>query len=158
MSTPPLTLNERRTRAVQLATIDEGIHESIRTVQDSAPADADAVITSLLAASQALQAEADKLWPKQAWHSTATGGPPMLGDLHVKLTSVTPGDGTVHLRIGISEIQETTDGEDAVMRVDGKRLRHGPEITLMVRLDAAGPLIDALREHAAYWAENPPNG
>lgn len=145
----PLTLEERQARARQLARYDAALVEVLEPEQHLP-----GLLEHLGAACQVILDAAQKLWPKQSWESTSQGGPPEVGDLHVKVVSViTDADPVqplrdgVALRIGISAIITPPPS-----------VEFGPEPVIYVPLALAEPLVKALLEQLAYWHENPPNG
>lgn len=153
-------LDDRRRRATRLSGLSNQIHDAIRAAQDEGAPDSGEVIASLLTATRTVEAEAAALWPSEAWKSTSSGGPPQLGDLHVKVQSHlvgTDAETSVVLRIATSQVEAAAEGE-ATMRVAGERLRFSEEIVRWVPLALGEPLVKAVLEHLAYWDENPPNG
>lgn len=145
----PLTLEERQTRARQLARCDGALVDVLEPEQHLP-----GLLEHLGAARQVILDAAQKLWPKQSWESTSQGGPPEVGDLHVKVVSViTDADPTKPLRGGVA----LRIGTSAIIAAPPS-VKFGPEAALYVPLALAEPLVKALLEQLAYWRENPPNG
>lgn len=153
-------LRERQARARQLTNYDELLVNVLQPEQHLP-----GLLEPLGTARQVILDAAEKLWPKQSWESTSSGGLPRKGDLHVKITSVISDDpdrddgasfvcpAGVALRIGISAIRPVGGHEN---RVGSTSL--GPEADIYVPLDLVAPLMVALQEQLTYWRQNPPEG
>jgi hypothetical protein len=151
----PTSLEGRFQRARDLRTYDAQLVGVLEPEQHLP-----GLLEHLGTARQVILDEAQRHWPSQSWESTRQGGPPEVGDLHLKVTSIigveslgeTDVDEFVQLRIGLSEILDGTEADDHHRRI------FGTEQTLIVPLRAAPALMRALTEQIAYWDEDPPSG